>query len=155
MLDLGFSQQCCWGFMSSGMWHYAAGWAVLDISKKRSTLIFKNQVLHGLLAAEHVGTKILLNVRKHNVTSQKTFIHKLQCYRIRTILSMKGQQGHHKDFTHLAKQRTDPEELTNGNISILVATKQFCTCTLHITTMTCMISGFCCSENEVFAVLRW
>jgi len=43
--------------------------------------------------------------QEHNVTSQKTFIHKLQCYRIRrTVLSMKGQQGHHKDFTHLPNQ---------------------------------------------------
>lgn len=94
--------------------------------------------------------------QQHNITSQKTFIHKLQCYRFRrTVLSMKGQQGHHKDFTQLPNDRTGPEELTNGNISIFVVTKQFCTCTLHTTTITCVISGFHCSVNEVFAVLGW
>jgi hypothetical protein len=41
--DLGFSQQWCWTFKSSGMLYCVAEWVVLDGPKKHSAFIFRVQ----------------------------------------------------------------------------------------------------------------
>jgi hypothetical protein len=38
-----FSQRCCWGFRSFGMWLCVFGWVVLDVSKGPSAFSFKGQ----------------------------------------------------------------------------------------------------------------
>jgi hypothetical protein len=40
--DVGFSQQCCWEFKSSAMWH-VVGWVVQVFLQGCSVFIFKNQ----------------------------------------------------------------------------------------------------------------
>ena len=46
--DLEFSQQSCWGFSLSGMWHYVVGQGISAILKTRTSFIFNDQVQSNL-----------------------------------------------------------------------------------------------------------
>jgi hypothetical protein len=45
---LRFSQRCCWGFRSSGMWHCVVMWLAPDVSTCRITFSIKHQAIKNL-----------------------------------------------------------------------------------------------------------
>ena len=40
-----YSEQCCWRFMSSGVWHSDSEWAVPRVSKEFNAFMFKSQTV--------------------------------------------------------------------------------------------------------------